>query len=283
MNNRYAVLPCNGIDKCAGCISKEIALILADKGSEIICPVLYRVAPARFDKLAQDLPLIVIDGCSTRCASKLAGERNMKIIAKLNVSEYAKQKGVELGKSLRLSESDIKFAQTLANELLASEKADTGAGSVPFPKELQYEVYKKGKFIFRVPTDDNFYFNENDVWAYVSGNRARIGVTDFVQKSLSDITFFTQPTIGNDIEQFEEAGSIESSKAVFEIISPVSGRIVAFNSRLIDAPELINENPYEQGWIAEVELSDFETDQELLHKFDGYFSSMKKKVDEFNV
>lgn len=285
MSKEYAVLPCNGLDKCAGCISREAALILAESGSEIICPVFYRVVGKKYDKLVQDLPLVVIDGCSTRCAGKLAVEKGLKIAEKINVSEYAKKLGIEIGKELRLSENGAELARAIANELLEKSQStniDT-TDSVSFPGELHYEIYKKDKFAFRVPTDGGFYFNENDVWAYIDGKRARIGVTDFVQKSLSDIMFFTPPVIGDEIEQFGEAGSIESGKAVFEIISPVSGKVTAVNDKLLDAPELINENPYEQGWIAEIELSDFDADRDLLHSFDGYFPVLKRKVDEFHV
>jgi glycine cleavage system H protein len=63
----------------------------------------------------------------------------------------------------------------------------------------------------------------------------------------------------------------------------VTGKIIAVNEELSEAPELINQNPYEKGWIAEVELSDWESDQELLLGFDGYFAVMKRKADEFHV
>jgi glycine cleavage system H protein len=117
----------------------------------------------------------------------------------------------------------------------------------------------------------------------VAGNRARIGVTDFVQKNLSDILYFTPPEIDAAIDQFGEVGEIESSKSVFELISPVSGKVISINETLIQQPELINENPYETGWIAELELTGFEGDKELLIGFDKYFEIMKKKVEDFNV
>jgi glycine cleavage system H protein len=63
----------------------------------------------------------------------------------------------------------------------------------------------------------------------------------------------------------------------------VGGKITAIYDKLIDAPELINQNRYEEGWIAELELSDFESDKELLHDFDGYYPILKRKVDEFHV
>lgn len=289
MSRSYAVLPCNGLDKCAGCIARELALSLSEKtGSEIICPVFYRVADARYNKLAQEKPLLVIDGCSTRCASKLAAEKNLKISEKINITEEAKSNNIVLAEGLRLGENESKLVDLILAKLTAEQITDQKdpvrtEDAATFPKSLDYEVYKKDKFIFRVPNNEGFFFNENDVWAYVKGNKARIGVTDFVQKSLSDIMFFSPPAVGNEIEQFEEAGSIESGKAVFEVISPVSGTITAVNEKLLETPELINENPYEQGWIAELELTDFESDQELLHDFAGYFPVLKRKVDEFHV
>ena len=285
MNKSYAILPCNGLDKCAGCISKEVAVILTENSdSEIICPVFYRVADARFNKLATEKPLLVIDGCATRCASKLASEKNLKIAKKINVSDEAKQMDLIIGKSLRLGENEQKLAKSIIEKITTEEKTEAVTNDTfDFPKDITYEIYKKDKFVFRVPTNKGFYFNENDVWAYVAANKARVGVTDFVQKSLSDIMYFTPASVGNEIEQFDDAGSIESGKAVFEIILPVSGTITAINDKIIEAPELINQNPYEQGWILEMELSDFENDKELIHDFEGYFPVLKRKVDEFHV
>jgi len=285
MSKSYAVLPCNGLDKCAGCVSKEVAVKLTeDTDSEIICPVFYRVADAKYNKLAQEKPLLVIDGCATRCASKLAVEKNLKITDKINITEEAKANNITLSSGLRLGEDELKLSNIIFEKLTIEKNSAKESGeSILFPNSLTYESYKKDKFFFRLPKEEGFYFNENDVWVYVSGNKARIGVTDYAQKSLSDIMFFNPPAIGTEMEQFEEAGSIESGKAVFEIVSPVSGTVTAVNEKLIDSPELINQNPYEQGWIAEVELSDFENDKDLLHEFNGYFQVLKRKVDEFHV
>ena len=290
MSKSLAVLPCNGLDKGAGCVAREIALNLIERSdSDIICPVLYRVADARYNKIAQDKPLLVIDGCQTRCASKLALEKGLKVTAKITVTEEAKNRGFDLGDSLRLGENELKLAELVADELLLEKEAEKASGSetvseseTVYPATYDYEVYKKDKFIFRVPKE-GFLFNENDSWVYISGNKARVGVTDYVQQSLSDIMFFTPPTVGSEVEQFGELGTVESGKAVFEVVSPVSGRITAVNEELSAAPELINQNPYEKGWIAEMELSDLESDKELLLEFEGYFTILKRKVDEFHV
>jgi len=283
----YAILPCNGLDKLAGSLTREIALRIAEQtGSEIICPTFYRVSDVLYNKVAAEKPLLIIDGCGTRCAGKLAAEKVLKIAAKINVTEESKKHNIKIGSSLRLGENELRLCELLVNNILKDELEDKASQdlkeTVVMPAELDYEIYQKDKFVFRLPKE-GFYFTENDCWAYVTGNKARIGVTDYVQKSLSDIMFYTPPALGSEIEQFGEAGAIESGKAVFEIICPVSGVITAVNDELLDYPEYINDNPYEKGWIAELELTDFESDKELLLQFEEYVKIMKRKVDEFHV
>lgn len=287
MSNKYAILPCNGLDKSAGCVAREIALQIAEQtDSEIICPVLYQVAEARYKRLLEENPhllLLVIDGCQTRCASKLATEKGLKIAQKITVTEYAKNNGIELTEPLRLDDEGINLAKTLSTEILKKEEASKEqAKTIVFPQNIEYSTYQKDKFIFKTPTN-GFLFNENDCWAYVVGNIARVGVADYVQHSLSDIIFFVPPEIGEEIEQFGELGQLESTKAVFEVISPVTGKIIAVNDELINNPELANQSPYEKGWIAEIELSNLEEDKEFLLDYEGYFKILKRKVDEYHV
>lgn len=283
MSKSYAILPCNGLDKCAGCITKEVAIKLAeDTQSEIICPVLYRVADARYSKIAAEKSLLVLDGCATRCASKLASEKGLKISEKLNITDEAKANNISLGSSLKLGAAEEELVNNIVDKLSKEEeKIETSVANI-FPVDLEYETYQKDKFIFKVPKE-GFYFNENDSWVYVVGNKARVGVTDYVQHSLSDIMFFSPPSIGNEVSQFDEVGNIESGKAVYEVISPVSGTITAVNDILSQKPELINESPYEQGWIAEIELSDLGSDKDFICDFNEYFEILKRKVDEFHV
>lgn len=284
MSIEYAILPCNGLDKCAGCMSREVALSVANAtNSDIICPVFYRVTDAKYNKLAAEKPLLVIDGCGTRCASKLAAEKNIKISERVLITDEAKAAGQTLPSDLVIGEAEKALINNICSRLTAEKSSDEKGELMDFPKSLEYETYQKDKFIFRIPVDPKFVFNENDVWAYVVGNKARVGVTDYVQQSLSDIMFFTPPTVGMEIQQFEALGDVESGKAVFEIPSPVTGMVTAVNDALSSAPELINANPYEQGWMVEVELADIEEDRELLHDFSGYFPVLKKKVDEFHI
>jgi len=281
MVENYAVLPCNGLDKCAGVISREIALKLCENDkNEIICPVFARIADAKYNKITAEHPLLVIDGCATRCASKLAAEKGFKVSKKITVAEEAKNNNIQLNNSLTLRENEKALIEIILKKLVASEdKVTPASDQTDAVYSFDYETFQNGKFIFRVPKNPEIYYNENDCWAYVIGNKARIGVTDFVQQNLSDILYFTPPDIDAEIEQFGEVGEIESSKMLIDLISPVSGKVVRINETLIQKPELINNNPYESGWIAELELTDFERDKELLIGFDKYFEIMKKKVE----
>jgi uncharacterized metal-binding protein len=112
--------------------------------SEIICPVFYRIADAKYSKLAQEKPLLVIDGCSTRCASKLAAEKNLKIAEKINITEEAKTNDITLSSDLRIGENELKLVKAVADKLTKEEESVSGAeNSIAFPESLNYEIYKK--------------------------------------------------------------------------------------------------------------------------------------------
>ena len=282
MSNTICVLPCNGLDKCAGDISRRVALKLSEsEGVELICPVLLNQNKTRYDKILDDGSLSVIDGCNTRCASKLAGSLEIAIKEKINVSEVAKAQNIKLGAAIRDDEEIEDLIQVLLEKMSISGEKQTDSQFIE-TETVDYDSFSHGKFIFKVPKN-NYFFNENDCWVSISGDIARIGVTDYVQQNLSDILYVDSPEIGLEIEQFDELGSIESSKAVFEIVSPVSGTVVTVNDKLDDAPELVNESPYEKGWLVELKLSNFEEDKELLLDFEAYFELMKRKAAETNV
>lgn len=285
MIEKYAILPCNGLDKCAGVISGELSIKLCEHAeNEILCPVFYRVSDKKYNTIAGERPLLVIDGCKTRCASKLAAEKNLKITKKIIVSEEAKDHGIELNDNLRITDQERVLIDALFNDLNKDEDNILSSyGDSALSYEFEYAIFQNGKFIFRIPKNREIFYNENDCWAWVNGNRAIVGVTDYVQQNLSDILYFYPPEIGDEIDQFGELGSIESSKAVFELISPFSGKVISVNEKLEENPELINENPYQSGWVAELELTDPEGDKELLIGFEKYFEITKKKVENAHV
>ena len=102
--------------------------------------------------------------------------------------------------------------------------------------------------------DDIRYTDEHE-WARLSGDIARIGVSDYAQDRLGDIVFVELPAVGDTIAKGEVFGTLESVKAVSELYLPLSGEVVAVNTALTDAPELINQDPY-AAWIIEVRPSD---------------------------
>lgn len=275
------VLPCSGLDKEAGSASREISLLLSERGVPVVCPVLYQRSPKRYEKELGAGRLVVIDGCKTGCASKLAAERGLKIARKLTVTEAAKALGVKAGKDPHLTEALREMLPSLAEELLASEPtaAPTVDGAeTAFSGAVGYREFSVDKFLFRVPVS-GFFFNENDCWARVEGVRARVGVSDYVQQSASDMIFFDPPAIGAEVSIFDEVGSLETTKTALDIISPVSGKVTSVNQQVVEAPELINEDPYERGWAVELELTDFESDRELLMDCPAYFDYLKQKAE----
>jgi glycine cleavage system H protein len=103
--------------------------------------------------------------------------------------------------------------------------------------------------------DDLKYHPEHD-WARIEGDEATFGITWFAQEQLGEVVFFDPPSVGDTIEANKSYAEVESVKAVSDVFSPLSGEIVAVNEELSATPELINEEPYGQGWLVRVKLSD---------------------------
>lgn len=277
-----AILSCTGLDKSLGSLAREVAIRGADTlQCEIICPVLLHSAPARYEKTLAGSELIVIDGCPTRCATKLANQIGAKVDRKVLLTDAVKVSGLTLEPSLALGPHGIELAQhivdDLVRELTAPREADSAFPSLVAPDD--YLTVTQDKYQFRIPTHD-YAFTENDTWVRIVGEQAFVGVSDYIQQKLTDITYFVPPASGEAVEQFGEIGTIESAKAVLEIIAPVSGSVVAVNTSLIDHPELINEDPYGAGWIALLTLTDYAVDQELLLDGAAYAAVVQKKAAE---
>lgn len=103
---------------------------------------------------------------------------------------------------------------------------------------------------------DNLKYSETDEWVRVEGDQATIGITDYAQDQLGDIVYIELPwDTSQSVSQETKFGDIESVKATSELTSPVSGAVVKANEALKDQPELINDNPYDQGWMLVVKMS----------------------------
>lgn len=99
-------------------------------------------------------------------------------------------------------------------------------------------------------------YTKDHEWVKVEDNLARIGITDHAQTELTEIVFVELPTAGKEVKVGEILGNVESVKTVSEVFSPVSGSVRDANGKLVDSPELLNKDPYGQGWVAVVEMSD---------------------------
>jgi glycine cleavage system H protein len=103
--------------------------------------------------------------------------------------------------------------------------------------------------------EDLRYTREHE-WARMKGAQVVIGITDFAQDQLGDVVYVELPDAGDPVKKGESFGVVESTKAVSELFAPVSGKVVEVNDPLSDAPETINEDPYEEGWMIVIEPSD---------------------------
>ena len=111
--------------------------------------------------------------------------------------------------------------------------------------------------------DDRRYLESHE-WARLDNGTARVGISSFAQDELGDIVFVELPAVGDDINQDEAFGVIESIKAVSDLYAPVSGTVTAVNDDLESAPELVNDDPYEAGWMLEIEVADEDELDDLL-------------------
>jgi glycine cleavage system H protein len=142
------------------------------------------------------------------------------------------------------------------------------------PKFLEITV---DKFTFRV-ADDRFY-TQAGVWALPEGNQIRIGLSDFQQQRSGDVAFAEVKPAGTQLAFDEEVAVIETIKVNISLGSPTGGRVVEVNPAMADTPEVINQDPYEAGWMALIEADNWEVDQAHLLNPQAYFTYMKAQAE----
>jgi glycine cleavage system H protein len=106
----------------------------------------------------------------------------------------------------------------------------------------------------KVEIRDDLKYTKEHEWVKVEGDKATMGVTDYAQKELGDVVFVELPEVGGKVEQMKSFGTIEAVKAVSDIFSPVSGEIVEVNAKLSSQSNLINTDPYGEGWIIKIKI-----------------------------
>ena len=99
-------------------------------------------------------------------------------------------------------------------------------------------------------------YSTDHEWLSRDGAKVRVGITDYAQDALGDVVFVQLPTIGDSVKAGDTFGEVESTKSVSDIYAPVSGTVVAVNDALSESPQLVNEDPYGEGWICDIEVSD---------------------------
>src|SRR3990172_2815100 len=110
----------------------------------------------------------------------------------------------------------------------------------------------------------DLHYSQEHEWVCAEDGVGTVGVTDYAQDQLGDIVYLDLPVVGAGVVQFEKLGEIESVKAVSDLVSPISGEVVEVNQEAVDAPELVNQEPYGRGWLIKVRLSDEGQVEKLL-------------------
>ncbi len=132
------------------------------------------------------------------------------------------------------------------------------------------------KFVFRVRKD--LLYHPDESWAKEEGVLITVGLTDFVQRVVGDVAFLQLPEVGTEVEQDGYAGTMETIKSTVDIISPVWGMIKEINPKLEEDPQLVNNEPYDEGWLFKVTPNDWEGDKKKLMNADAYFPKMQEKI-----
>jgi glycine cleavage system H protein len=135
-----------------------------------------------------------------------------------------------------------------------------------------------GKFVFVVKK--GYLYDEQGVWLTVKDGLARVGVTDFLQQKSGDVAFVNVPETGTELTRGKELGSIETIKADVRINSPVSGVIYERNEELDVTPELVNQDPYGDGWLVVIETTDYESDRQELLTPEEYLAVMRSQAEQ---
>lgn len=126
---------------------------------------------------------------------------------------------------------------------------------------------------------DDIKYHREHAWVRVEGKHATIGITDYAQQQMGDIVYVDLPEIDTEIDADSELSEIESTKATQPVVSPVSGTVVEVNEDLADSPEIINEDPYGNGWLVVVDISDPVELNDLMSKLE-YEKYLKEEEEK---
>jgi len=126
---------------------------------------------------------------------------------------------------------------------------------------------------------DKLYYSKEHEWVRIEGKEAVVGITDYAQKQLHEIVYVEVQKVGANLEQSQTMGTVESVKSVSDIFAPVSGKITKVNDELVESPEVLNQDPYGKGWLARINLKNFNKDMKKLltaQKYTDYIKEMEE-------
>jgi glycine cleavage system H protein len=123
---------------------------------------------------------------------------------------------------------------------------------------------------------DDLYYTKEHEWVRIEAGKCRVGVTDYAQKSLHEVVYVELPKVGSEVANMQSLGTVESVKAVADVYSPISGRVLEINTGLSDAPELVNKNPYGEGWITIIQPANLQKELTSLMKAGQYKELLQK-------
>ncbi|MCD6530673.1 glycine cleavage system protein GcvH [Candidatus Bathyarchaeota archaeon] len=126
---------------------------------------------------------------------------------------------------------------------------------------------------------EGLYYSEDYMWVKIEDGKARVGITDYAQKQLREIVFVELPSEGDEVNQGEPFGTVESVKAVSDLVAPLSGTVESINEEVVEKPEMLNENPYE-AWLIVVKPSNLDEELKKLMSFDESVEWHKKLSKE---
>jgi len=125
---------------------------------------------------------------------------------------------------------------------------------------------------------DGLHYTKEHEWVQVEDGKCRVGVTDYAQKSLHEVVYVDLPQVGKKLTQNVTFGTVESVKAVSELYSPVNGEVTERNEKLVQSPELVNQEPYGAGWVVIVKPSHLQDDLKLLLNAQSYGSFLQEVI-----
>lgn len=268
---RICIVPCAGYDRPGGAVTRGVCERLLQEQQDIKIGSIAAIVAQRPGELKEvrSAGVICLDGCSMKCASKIMEQQGIKAVSEIEVTKHIDAKSA--------FEKRVDAVLAVVRDAIQKshgKKETPEKETAPAGDNLYFEIDK-----FKIAIRKGLYYSDNDFWVSIENGEARVGATDVLQQMTSDIYFVDLVDVGTKVEIGDDAGQMESTKTALDIIIPISGEIIARNEKLLDNPELINDSPYDEGWIYVIKPSDL-SELELLMGDEDYLNSASERARE---